>query len=89
MGPEIRLLINMTKEMEVITRLDRVIELLETMSGDEAKAIKGELKELHDWRLTCTAKKNSNNRMIDMVRFFGPWLFALLFVLFEHKFKIL
>lgn len=79
----------MTKETEVVERLDRIIDLIEIMSSDESKSIKKELKDLHDWRITMTAEKSTKTNMMQLVRWVGPWIVALAFVLFEHKFKVL
>ena len=70
---------------EELKRLDRIIELLEIMTNDESKAIKNELKQLHDWKTTSEAVVKSKSTIVEMLRWFGPWLVAIVYVLFEHK----
>ncbi len=74
------------KETEVVTRLDRIIELIETMGSEQLKKMREEVTELHDWRITTTAIKNTKTNLLSVLRWGGPWVVAFLFVLFEHKF---
>ena len=75
----------MTKEIEIIHRLDRLIELIENMTTTESQSIKKELKELNEWRIETNAKNKTKNGLLEMIRWFGPWGLAFLYVLFNHK----
>lgn len=78
----------MTKT-EVVDRLDRIIELLEHMNDDEVKVLHKEISVLHDWRIECNSEKSTRSHLLQIIRWTGPWLIAFIFVLFEHRFKIL
>lgn len=75
--------------MEVLERLDRIIDLLDHMNNSEIKSIRNEVSELHDWKISCQTERSSRSHLIQMFRWIGPWLLAFLFILFEHKMKIL
>lgn len=71
--------------MEVLKRLDCIIELLEKMTDNETKAIKKELAELHDWKVSFQSIKNSKSDFLQLLWRFGPWLFALGAIIIEFK----
>ncbi len=75
------------KEREVLERLDRIIELLEIMTNDESKSIKEELKKLHDWQTMSQAIEGSKSKVLQLFSWFGPWIIAIAYVLFEHKMR--
>lgn len=77
------------KETEVITRLDRIIELLQNMHNDEIKLLRHEMKELHDWKVTSMSVATTKSNFLQLFRWLAPWVIAFIFILFEHKFKIL
>ncbi len=77
------------KKTEVIERLDRIIELLGNMNNDEFKSVHKEILALHDWRIAYNAEKSTRSGLLQIVRWTGPWLIAFIFVLFEHRFKML
>lgn len=76
----------MLSNKEVITRLDKLIELGEAMQSSKVAAIEMELKELHDWHTTSTAKSdNTSNTMTWMWRL-GPMVIAMVFMFAEFKY---
>ena len=71
--------------MEVEKKLDRIIEMLTNMSKEETKTINNQLSTLNEWKLITETKNKTRGALIEILRWFGPWGLAFLYVLFNHK----
>lgn len=71
---------------EIITRLDRLIELGESMQSSKVEAIEKELSSLHDWRIARTTKSEDTSTVMTWMWRLGPMLIAIVFIIAEFKY---
>lgn len=58
-------------------------------TDDKIKELERVIRELQDWQIKCSAEKGMISNLVNILRQFGPWALVFLFVLFEHKLKLL
>lgn len=76
----------MLSTKEIIVRLDRLIDIGESMHSSKLESIERELDSLHDWRIERKSKtENTSNTMTWMWRL-GPMLIAMVFMFAEFKY---
>ncbi len=69
----------------IADKLDTIIELLKNMEDDNTQNIKQELEKLHDWKIKCETTQSTRFNFVQLLRWTGPWILALFFVLFEKR----
>jgi len=76
--------VNKSKNL-IIDKLERIITLLENIENTSTQNIKQELERLHDWKIKCETTQSTRFRLLQILRWTGPWILALFFVIFEKR----
>lgn len=71
---------------DVITRLDKLIELGEAMQSSKVAAIEKELSSLHDWRIERRTKAEDTSTAMTWMWRLGPMVIAMVFMFAEFKY---
>lgn len=71
---------------EILLRMDRLIEIGESMQSSKVEAMEDKLAELHDWHTKSEAKTENTSDTMKWIWRLGPMLVAMTVMFAELKY---
>lgn len=76
----------MLSNKDVIARLDKLTEIVESMQSSRVIAIEEELAKLHDWHTASDAKSSNTSNTMTWFWRIAPWIIGMAVMAGEFKY---
>jgi len=71
---------------DITTRLDRLIEIGESMNNSKMDSLEKEMRSIHDWRIKRESSVQSTSDTMTWFWRFAPWIVGMIFMAAEFKY---